>query len=142
LSDFDCSKLPVRITNLPVKDLKMSNFQDDTFHYSIAPIMKFMQNISIMPLENIKRNEPEAVTFKWKSMRIFYSLAFFAYGTFEASFMYLFLEEQGGITAKNIGDYFDRTKLDLIITLNYFESWSYFLLLHHSMFACVSVYRT
>jgi hypothetical protein len=80
--------------------------EDDSFHYSISPIMKLMQNISIMPLENIKKNDPNSIKFQWKSFRFFFSLAFLTYGTFEASFMYIFLkEDQGGITAKNIGKY-------------------------------------
>lgn len=58
-----------------------------------------------MPLENIKKNDPNSLKFKWKSLRVLFSLAFFTYGSFEASMMYIFLEEKGGITAKNIGDY-------------------------------------
>lgn len=86
-----------------LRNLKDSKYVDDSFHNAILPIVKLMQFISIMPLSNIKRDAPNSLKFEWSSLRLWYCLAFIAYGAFESILMFITINGEG-ITAKNIGE--------------------------------------
>lgn len=116
---------------------------DDTFHNSISPIVKLMQFISIMPLSNIKHNQPSSLKFKWKSLRIAYCLAFISYGAFESILMFITIYWEG-ITAKNIGEFHSKfthksrlsnflITLFIALTQKTFFSRLHLLLVHYDM---------
>lgn len=53
---------------------KVDEFQEEGFHRSIAPILIIAVVFGIFPVNNLTSKNPISVNFKWKSIRVAYSI--------------------------------------------------------------------
>lgn len=75
---------------------------DDSFQFAISPVASFVQFMGLMPVCGISQTNPKLIKFRWKSIRVAYTILYTFYGFIVSTLFFTFIADQG-ISAKNIG---------------------------------------
>ncbi|CAO1392130.1 unnamed protein product [Diamesa hyperborea] len=93
---------PKEIQPEPVLNDFNEDIYDETFHCAIRPVLIIGQIFGLFPLYGISSKNPKNITFKWISLRTFYSFCALLCSMFALCLVFYQQYQLGPLTASNI----------------------------------------